>query len=131
MTPETLGDDQRQSDLSLRQSLRIEALWGGLAALLLLGLLALLPLLPGARIELLLVWVVALLFWFVGVMRLRTRLMRKLPDAWSKSCPQCGEFVNFQRIPRRWYHRLPRVLGLRTVHLYCARCRWRGLMRLP
>ncbi len=61
---------------------------------------------------------------FVGVSRIRAyagRIERLQGDV----CPVCGS-SDLRRIHRRWFHRLPGVLGIPVRRYVCANCQWRG-----
>jgi hypothetical protein len=43
-------------------------------------------------------------------------------------CPSCRQ-PKLYRIHRRWYHRIPSLIGLPLHYYACAACKWRGLRR--
>lgn len=126
----TLQDEHQELGAPLPQSLHVEIWLGvGLGIGLLILLLTAFAALFG-NVPALTALIVLSLGWLAGIWHLRRRLLQQLPPAWPKSCPHCENFVSFQRIERRWYHRLPALLALKTIRCNCARCGWRGLLTL-
>lgn len=60
----------------------------------------------------------------LGASRIRAYVFR-IERLQSDACPVCGSH-DLRRIHRRWYHRLPGVLGIPVRRYVCASCQWRG-----
>lgn len=72
-------------------------------------------------------WGVASTLWIVGLALLRERLLRRQLWRGEEGCLACGS-DRLQRVRRRWYQRLPRLLGVGTRAFRCRECGWQGVL---
>lgn len=68
-------------------------------------------------------WGILNTLWIFGVLLLRNHLLRRQIGRGELSCPRCdGE--RLVRLHRRWYDRLPALLGVKTRRYRCKDCDW-------